>query len=134
MPSSPNPIINGSTIVFSTQENSKYIANERENIKTDLIKITRDKLENILLKHLNILKFKVSWATPFSLFISTLTTLLTTDFKDFLLKKEIWNAIFILLMIFSGVWFIVNIILLIKNHKKASIDFLIDKISNVRNE
>ena len=134
MPSSPNPIINGSTIVFSTQENSKYIANERENIKTDLIKITRDKLENILLKHLNILKFKVSWATPFSLFISTLTTLLTTDFKDFLLKKEIWNAIFILLMILSGVWFIVNIILLIKNHKKASIDFLIDKISNVRNE
>lgn len=134
MPSSPNPIINESTIVFSTQENSKYIANERENIKTDLIKITRDKLENILLKHLNVLKFKVSWATPFSLFISTLTTLLTTDFKDFLLKKEIWNAIFILLMIFSGVWFIVNIVLLIKNHKKASIDFLIDKISNVRNE
>lgn len=134
MPNNESITVQNETISFNAGDSSKYIANERENIKTDLIKITKDKLENILLKFLDNLKLRISWATPFSIFISTLTTLLTADFKDFFIGKDIWHAIFLICTLLSGIWLIVNIIRLITSWKKSSIDFLINKISNVEKE
>lgn len=134
MPNNESITVQNGTISFNAGDSSKYIANERENIKTDLIKITKDKLENILLKFLDNLKLRISWATPFSIFISTLTTLLTAEFKDFFIGKDIWHAIFLICTLLSGIWLIVNIIRLITSWKKSSIDFLINKISNVEKE
>ena len=112
------------------QEKNRYIENKRENIQTDLITITEDKLENILLKSQNSLTQRSDWKTPVSLFVTTLTTILTSDFKDFLFKKEIWNALYILLIIGSFIWLIVNIIRIIKKPKKETIESLINKIAN----
>lgn len=112
----------------------KFIVNERENIQTELIKITRDKLENILLKEFNSMKKVPDWKTPFSIFITTLITVLTAIFKDFMFPKEIWNSLFLLLMVISGIWFLINLIRVLRTHKKDSIDSLINKIANIEED
>lgn len=118
----------------SRYEKEKFIVSERENIQTDLIKITRDKLEIILLKEFNSMKKVPDWKTPASIFITTLITVLTATFKDFLLPKEIWNALFLLLMLISGIWFLINLVRLLKTHKKDSIGSLINKIANIEED
>lgn len=118
----------------SRYEKEKFIVSERENIQTDLIKITRDKLEIILLKEFNGMKKVPDWKTPASIFITTLITVLTATFKDLLLPKEIWNALFLLLMLISGIWFLINLVRLLKTHKKDSIGSLINKIANIEED
>lgn len=118
----------------SRYEKEKFIVSERENIQTDLIKITRDKLEIILLKEFNSMKKVPDWKTPASIFITTLITVLTATFKDFLLPKEIWNALFLLLMLISVIWFLINLVQLLKTHKKDSIGSLINKIANIEED
>ena len=112
----------------------KYIENERQNIKTDLITITKDKLENILLKYSDQSKKRPDWKTPFSVFITTLLSVLTSDFNDFLLQKENWKVLYILIIICSFISFLVNLIRCIKNSKRNSIDSLINQIANIKND
>lgn len=112
-------------------EKEKLIVSERENIQTDLITITKDKLEIILLKEFNSMKKVPDWKTPASIFITTLITVLTATFKDFLLPKEIWNAIFVLIMFISCVLFLVNFIRALINSKKNTVENLIKKIANI---
>ena len=112
----------------------KFIVNERENIQTELIKITRDKLENILLEEFNSMKMVPDWKTPFSIFITTLITVLTANFKDFMFSKEIWNSLFLLLMFISGICFLINLIRVLRTHKKDSIGSLINKIANIEED
>ena len=52
MQNKKNDIVMNKRVSKKQQESNSYIENERENIKTDLIKITKDKLENILLKNI----------------------------------------------------------------------------------
>lgn len=119
----------------TSDESEKFIENRRENIKTDLITITQDKLENILIKHLDKLLLKTKWITPLSLALSILATILTSTFKDsFGLSKDIWAAIFYLLFISSIIWLIILVIKLIRNIKSTSIESLIKAISNTREE
>lgn len=122
--------------VMETQymEKEKFIVSERVNIQTDLIKITRDKLEIILLKEFNSMKKVPDWKTPASIFITTLITVLTATFKNFLFPKEIWNALFLLLMLISGIGFLINLVRLLKIHKKDSIGSLINKIANIEED
>jgi hypothetical protein len=131
----PNEL-NGQDNIYSTSpredESKKFVADRRENIKSDLIIITHDKLENILLKHLERLLLKNKWLTPLSLFISIFVTLLTASFKDaFGLTKEIWTSIFIVCCIISLFWLIVSVISLIKHRKETTIESLINKIKAI---
>lgn len=115
----------------SRYEKEKLIVSERENLQTDLITITKDKLEIILLKEFNSMKKVSDWRTPASIFITTLITVLTAIFKDFLLPKEIWNALFVLIMFISCVLFLVNFIRALINSKKNTVENLIKKIANI---
>jgi len=116
------------------QESNSYIENERENIKTDLIKITKDKLENILLKNIIQITNSSDWKTPLALFITTLTSVLTSDFKDCLLSKDIGQALYLLLIICSFIWFLRSLIRTIKNPKRDVIESLINEISNIKED
>lgn len=62
--------------------------------------------------------------------MSTLTTVLTADFKDWLFKKEIWNAIFVIIMIVSGILTFSSFICARKHSKDFTVDFLINTIAN----
>lgn len=114
---------------FNSQD--KFVSQVRTNTKSDLIEITEDKLENILLKHLQKLTKINSWITPISLLITILIVLLTCDFKTFLnIEKEVWKAMFVLLFIFMILLSVYTIIEAVKCSKKASIKFLIGEIKN----
>jgi hypothetical protein len=110
---------------------NKFIDKRRSNIKSDLIEITHDKLENILLKHLHRLKYRRELVAPLSIFITLLITVQTVTFNDFGLKAEMWKSIFIFCAFLTFIWLIYSIILLIKYWNSTTIDSLIDKIKAV---
>ena len=86
------------------EEQNRFIDKKMSNIKSDLIEITHDKLENILLKYLKNLNKTKAWSTPLSIFITVLITRTTTDFKNALgLEKQVWDAIFFILCLGSFV-------------------------------
>ncbi len=110
---------------------NKFVNEVRTNTKSDLIEITEDKLENILLKHLSKLNKIRGWLTPLSLFITILIVLLTADFKIFIgLGKEIWKAIFVISLLATFIWTLVAGIQAIMCSKDSTISFLIGQIKN----
>ena len=119
---------------LSQYKRSNFIANTRENIKTDIISITTDKLENILLKEYDKIIKRPDWKTPLSIFVTLLITLLTSNFKDFFIPKDTLFFFFFLIMIISFVCFIVNLIRVVKKSRKNPIEDLIKKISNIEND
>lgn len=123
---------NSQKATYSTVDDNKFISEAHENIQTELITITKDKLENILLKYLNKLDLKKAWITPFSVFVSLLVALLTADFKEFLnISKELWRAIFLISCIITFVLAVFLIIKALKNKENTSIDSLMNRISAV---
>lgn len=116
---------------FQTEEESRFIDKRRSNIKSDLIEITEDKLENILLKHIQYLGTHKSWLIPASIFVTLLLANLTATFKTtFGLESAVWQALFLILAAASGVWLLCSIVHIIANWKKASLDNLIATIKN----
>ena len=109
----------------------KFVDQVRSNTKSDLIEITEDKLENILLKYLERISKVRSWLTPFSLFITILIVILTANFTEFIgIKKEVWKAIFIISLLVTAIWTGIASIQSIKHSKNSSISFLISEIKN----
>jgi uncharacterized membrane protein YqjE len=112
---------------------NKFVDKVISNTKSNLIEITDDKLENILLKHIDKLTIVKSWITPMSLFITILIVFLTADFKTFIgVEKQVWKAVFMILLAVSFVWTIYASIKAYSCRKKAKIDFLISEIKNNR--
>jgi len=95
------------------------------NIAQEFITTTRDKLELCLRDYLEMIKNEYSWLTPLGIFISIVTTLLTSDFHDYYLPATIWNTIYILS---SMVTFIITIYLFKKRKPIMTIDEMIDHI------
>jgi uncharacterized membrane protein YesL len=111
--------------------NSRFVNRVYSNTQSDLIEITEDKLENILIKYLKDYRKTLEWTTPLGLCLSFLITFLTADFKDFFsIPKETWCAIFYILLALSIVWTIYSAYSAIYNIKRAKIGYLINKIKN----
>ena len=73
-----------------------------QNTTQEIIAINEDKLRLILKDYEDGIKVNTDWQTPLGLFVTILTTLLTADFHDFLgLAKAVWQAIFVLVLVFS---------------------------------
>ena len=91
---------------------SRFVDKHRRNTKSDLIEITEDKLENILLKHLSKLEMQKRWLLPFSILLSVSLTLASAKFQDALnLKADVWNAVFVVVLLVSKyVWLALDII------------------------
>lgn len=80
----------------------------QSNLGQIIIISTEDKIELCLMKHLKDLENKRNWITPLGLFLTVTLTFLTTDFKDWVVSKETWQAIFIIAGIIFLVWLIVS--------------------------
>ncbi len=118
-------------ITFTSSSEDKFIDKKRTNTKSDLIEITEDKLENILLKTHKYLDLKKSWLNPLSLFSTLLLAKLTAEFKDFLeISKNTWEAIFIIGIILSFFWLCLTIIKIVINWDKSSLDYLLKIVKN----
>lgn len=115
------------------QEDSKYISQVRSNVKSDLIEITEDKLEIILLKHVDTLAIRTRWITPLSLFLTVLLAELTTTFSDkFGVKAAVWEAVFLLLGVGSCIWLLVALVVLWRRWKDSSLNSVIATIKNTK--
>lgn len=120
---------------YSTAGDSKFVDKIRSNIKSDLIEITADKLENILLKHLDKLNIKRAWVPPLSLFLTALLATLTATFSNkFGIDGTVWQAVFVLLAITALGWLLFALFRLVVCWENSSLDNLIDKIKNAQKE
>lgn len=120
------------TIYNRTNDSDKFIDKKRCNTKSDLIEITHDKLENILLKHLEFVSIKNSWISPLSIFVTILLTTLTAKFQTFIgIEKEVWNALFLFGLVGSFIWLLVSLIRIYIHRGKAQIEYVINKIKNL---
>ena len=118
---------------FSSPADSKFINQIRSNVKSDLIEITADKLENILLKHMSKVGVRKSWLTPLALFLTVLLANLTATFsKKFGIDGPVWQAIFILGTIVSLVWLLFIIFRIWACWKTCSLEHLISIIKNAQ--
>jgi len=132
---SNNTDTNAMKAEFITEEESKFIDKRRTNVKSDLIEITEDKLENILLKHLQRLGVRKSWVTPLSLLVTIILANLSATFGDkFGIEGSVWEAFFLLVAIFSAIWLVVSIIRIIVGWKESSLSNLIAIIKNATDE
>ena len=109
----------------------KFVDKKRTNTKSDLIEITEDKLENILIKNQKLLELKKSWINPLSLFLTVLLAKLTAEFKDFWgVSKNTWEGIFIIGIIISFIWLCITIIRIAIYWKKCELSYLLNMIKN----
>lgn len=110
---------------FDTAEDSRFVAHRYSNVKSDLIEITEDKLENILLKHLSSLAIRKSWITPLTLFLAVLLANLTATFSNkFGIDAPVWQAFFLLLAITSFLWFVLACLRAISRWRDGSLSSL----------
>src|SRR5687767_14430668 len=116
-------------IQIGSGEENRFIDNRRSNVKSDLIEITEDKLEIILMKHIERMQLRKRWLLPLGFLVSVVLTLTTAQFNDSLgLKADVWHAFFLLLAIGSGIWLVVDLITLIRCWGKSTLDYLISQI------
>ena len=76
------------------------------NVGQEIITITKDKIEICLMKHLEKLKKRDAWLAPMGIALTMLVTLLSANFKDFIVSKATWQAIFIIGFFLSVVWLV----------------------------
>jgi hypothetical protein len=79
------------------------------NLEQSVISVTEDKIRICLMNYLQYLNARGSWITPLGIFLTVIITLLTTDFKDFYLSKNTWQAIFVISSVVSLVWLAITI-------------------------
>ena len=114
-------------------DESKYISHVRSNVKSDLIEITEDKLENIFLKHIDNVGVRTRWITPLSLLATILLTELTTTFADkFGIKAAVWEALFLLAGVVSSIWLLVSLVTLCTRWRSSSLGAVIKIIKNTK--
>lgn len=116
---------------FDTSRESRFVNERRSNIKSDLIEITEDKLENILLKHIKKVGTRKGWFAPLGVFISVILANISASFSTkFGISASTWEATFILANLGSGVWLLVSLLAMWLNWKESSTEFLICKIKD----
>lgn len=126
--------LKGTSVYKIDKISEKYILDRYSNVKTNLIEITEDKLENIITKYRANLIYILFWSTPFSIILTSLLTLNTTEFKNPLFGLDIytWKAIFIICIVISIIWLIVSICQLIHKRNMLTIKSLIECIKASR--
>lgn len=108
---------------------SVKVDNIISNTSVNVIQITEDKLENILMRHLKKLEKPRDLIGAISLFLSLLIVMFTTEFKNIMfLNSDTWKGIFICLLIGSAVY----LGYVIKNiyKDKDSIESIMEDIKN----
>lgn len=105
------------------------VNNTISNTSVNLITITEDKLENILIKHVAKLKKSHDWIGALAFFVTVLATLVTSDFHStWGLDSAVFTALFILLLIISFGYLVYTVYNAIRN--RDSVENIIRDIKN----
>lgn len=106
-------------------KNKKYV-----NTGSDIITITEDKLKNILREHFSLIRKAKDWIGAAGLSVTLVGSVALNDFRDFIVSKEVWFALYILLAVASFVYLAICIHGAVKG--KDSVERIIDDIKNKR--
>jgi hypothetical protein len=77
-----------------------------ENLDKDVLIISKQKLKSILRDAELSLGKKDQWITPFTLLITLIGIFATTEFKQFIVSADTWQAFFLMLSLLSLIWLI----------------------------
>ena len=98
-----------------------------KNISQEIIIINIDRLKLILQDHNAKIKRSTDWINPLAIFIALLLADLTATFNDFIgIKAPVWEAIFILLTLASGIYLLCSFVNIAR--KGSTIEGVIDKL------
>ena len=112
--------------VTISKTNSEFVENEINNVSSDIIRITEDKLRLKVANYEKSVAHCYDWVGAVGIIVTLSLSLLTTDFKDrFCVKAETWGAIFFIILIAAIVYGIYTII---KAFKRKSIDVFISDL------
>lgn len=120
----------------STKEGeSKFIKNRRCNTKSDLIEITEDKLENILLKHLEKMLLRSAWIAPASILATLITVKTTATFNNSLgIDAAVWEALTIFVGGLSFLWLLKVVCKAVYNYKSLTLSSLLIEIKDTQSK
>ena len=115
---------------FGTDANSRFVSDWKSNVKSDLIEITGDKLENILIKNIKKMGVRKGWLAPLGILITVVLANITATFSTkFGISESTWEAIFIIAAIVSAIWLLVSIVAMFSCWKESTVEYLICKIT-----
>ncbi|MCB5288033.1 MAG: hypothetical protein LHW64_09540 [Candidatus Cloacimonetes bacterium] len=103
------------------------VTNIHSNTEQTLISVTEDKLRLILNEYLSFVESKKLWIAPLSVLLTIVVVLTTSDFKDFLIPKYTWQAIFLISAGLCLIWFFMT---LKSIGQSVSVDDVVRKIKN----
>lgn len=100
------------------------------NLDHDIVVTTSDKIKLVLIETKDVLISLKSWMTPFSVLLTLIVTLLTTDFKQekFGINAAVWKSTFILSSLICLFWLIYSIIKAEKNKNKGDVEEIIQRL------
>jgi hypothetical protein len=118
---------------FASYGEDRFVDRRIANLKSDVVEITHDKLENVLLKFYKKHLLRTAWFNPLSLGIGVALTLTTAEFKTEALGIDgtVWRAVFLLALVGAAVWLLVSLVLLVVNWRETTLEFLIKRIKNL---
>lgn len=131
---SSSPSGSGRKSVFSTASQRRFVGDIYSNVSSDVIEITHDKLENILLRFYQKHMLRFAWFNPLSILLALGLSISTSDFKASALGLDAstWRSFFMLIMLLSLAWLIISLIQLFRYWDKTSIEYLINRIKNAQ--
>lgn len=117
---------------YTSASEDKFVDKRYANLRSDIVEITHDKLENVLIKFYQKHALRTAWFNPLSMVVGVALTLTTAEFKEKAigLQGATWQAIFVIALVLSAVWLITNLARLAISWKETTLDFLIDRIKN----
>lgn len=74
------------------------------NVREQYIITTEDKVRLCLTQRMATMEQRNAWIAPATTLTALVTAIVTTDFKDVGLSKYTWQAVFVVLSIFSAAW------------------------------
>jgi len=92
----------GGKIVAETVE----VTNIHDNVAQEVVRITVDRLQLVLSKHVQHLEARRQWVAPLGILVAILMAFATTSFKEFYFSADTWRAFFILSGILVFAWLV----------------------------
>ena len=94
-------------ISLSNDDLQKKIANSltfHDNLGERILTISESKLKLCLNDNIENMENRSAWQAPAGILFTILVTILTSNFKDLILSKSDWRAIFICFGLLTSVW------------------------------
>ena len=97
------------------------------NLQQDIIVITVDRVKICLIEKIRLVEDRNKWIAPFGILLTIGVVFPTASFRDWILKKETWEAVFVVAAIASLAWLIVT---LVQRPRAVSVDDIINGLKH----